>query len=35
MPHFRLEEQIETLEQLPDRCLLTPENEQLGTASAP
>lgn len=28
----RLEEQIGTLEQLPERCPLIPENEQLGTA---
>ena len=28
---IRLEEQIETLEQLPERCPLIPENEQLGT----
>jgi plasmid stabilization system protein ParE len=29
---IRLEEQIETLEQLPERCPLIPENEQLGTS---
>jgi plasmid stabilization system protein ParE len=28
---LRLEEQIDTLEQLPERCPLIPENEQLGT----
>ena len=28
---LRLEEQIETLEQLPERCPLIPENELLGT----
>ena len=28
----RLEEQIDTLEQLPERCPLIPENQQLGTA---
>ena len=27
-----LEEQIDTLEQIPERCPLIPENEQLGTA---
>ncbi len=27
-----LEEQIDTLEQFPERCPLIPENEQLGTA---
>ena len=29
---IRLEEQIDTLEQLPERCPLIPENEQLGTS---
>jgi len=29
---LRLEEQIDTLEQLPERCPLIPENEQLGTS---
>ena len=29
---LRLEEQIDTLEQLPERCPLIPENEQLGAA---
>jgi toxin ParE1/3/4 len=29
---LRLEDQIETLEQLPERCPLIPENEQLGTS---
>jgi plasmid stabilization system protein ParE len=29
---LRLEEQIETLEQYPERCPLIPENEQLGTS---
>lgn len=28
----RLEEQIDSLEQFPERCPLIPENEQLGTA---
>lgn len=28
----QLEEQIETLEQFPERCPLIPENEQLGTS---
>jgi toxin ParE1/3/4 len=27
-----IEEQIDTLEQLPERCPLIPENEQLGTS---
>ena len=29
---LRLEEQIETLEQAPERCPLIPENEQMGTS---
>lgn len=29
---MRLEDQIDTLEQLPERCSLIPENEQLGTS---
>jgi len=29
---LRLEEQLDTLEQLPERCPLIPENEQLGTS---
>jgi toxin ParE1/3/4 len=29
---MRLEDQIDTLEQHPERCLLIPENEQLGTS---
>ena len=29
---LKLEEQIETLEQFPERCPLIPENEQLGTS---
>lgn len=29
---LRLEEQIGTLEQFPERCPLIPENEQLGTS---
>ena len=28
----RLEEQVKTLEQIPERCPLIPENEQLGTS---
>jgi toxin ParE1/3/4 len=28
----RLEDQVDTLEQLPERCPLIPENEQLGTS---
>jgi toxin ParE1/3/4 len=28
----QLEDQIDTLEQLPERCPLIPENEQLGTS---
>jgi plasmid stabilization system protein ParE len=29
---LRLEDQIDTLEQLPERCPLIPENEQLGSS---
>jgi len=29
---LRLEEQLNTLEKLPERCPLIPENEQLGTS---
>ena len=29
---LRLEEQVDTLEQIPERCPLIPENEHLGTS---